>query len=122
MSTLLRLPSMLVAALVVVALAAPTAVARPVALPKAGHRGTSERAQVLRISSLPLTSKAEFGASGPVYRSYEPPASVPATPSAYADGGTPWMTIGVAIAAACFVVASAAALAARNQVHPEGSL
>jgi hypothetical protein len=125
MPTLHTLPRTLVVVLAAMALAAPVAAARPIDTPKAGHAAPSERTQDLRqlkagqfrTSSLAGTSEAKLGDLGPVYWSYDQPAPVPATAAIHADDGTPWTTVGIAIAAACFLVAAAAAMAARMHVR-----
>jgi hypothetical protein len=125
MPTLHTLPRTLVAVLAAMALAAPVAAARPIDTPKAGHAAPSERTQdlrqlkagQLRTSSLAGTSEPKLGDLGPVYWSYDQPAPVPATAAIHADDGTPWTTVGIAIAAACFLVAAAAAMAARMHVR-----
>ena len=104
-----RLPRTLAAVLAVIAFAAPAAVARPTDSPQGGRAAASERSADLR------QPRAE-----PVYWAYDDPAPVPAGESPYADDGTPWTTIGIAIAGACFLVAGAAALAARQHVRPRG--
>jgi hypothetical protein len=125
MPALHTLPRTLIAVLAAMALAAPVAVARPIDTPKAGHAAPSERTQdlrhlkagQLRTSSLAGTSETQLGDVGPVYWSYDQPAPVPATAAVHVDDGTPWTTIGIAIAAACFLVAGAAAMAARTHVR-----
>lgn len=126
MPSLHLLPRTLVVVLAAVALAAPMAVARPIDPPKAGHVTASERAQdlrqlnpggKLRTSSLAGTSETSLGDLGPVFWSPDPPAAVPASHQPSVDDGTPWMTIGIAIAAACFLIAATAALAAGMHVR-----
>jgi hypothetical protein len=138
MPTLHALPRTLAVALAAVALAAPVAIARPMDTPKAGDAAPSERIQdlrhlnaggELRTSSLAgtsetklddlgpvyaATSESKLGDLGPVYWSYDHPAPAPSTHAIHADDGTPWVTIGLAIAAACFLVAAAAAMSAMH--------
>jgi hypothetical protein len=113
MRNLHRLAGALATVLAAAALAAPMAVARPIGAP--GGTG-SERVHDLRHldagSSSVVTLEGELRAV-PAYSSYDEPAPVAAAQPAYADAGTPWTTIGIAISAACFLVAAAAAVAAR---------
>jgi hypothetical protein len=126
MPSLHLLPRVLAVVLAAAALTAPMAVARPTDPPQRGHVTASERAQdlrypkaggELRTSSLAGTSETSLGDPGPVFWSYDQPASVPASHQPSVDDGTPWMTIGIAIAAACFLIAAFAALAAGIHVR-----
>ena len=114
----------LAAVLAIGALAAPMAAARP--LPpeyRTNYTAPSERVQDLRhlkagnmhTSSLAGTTETNLGTLGPVYWSYDHPAPIPASQPTTVDDGTPWMTIGIGVAAACFLIAAAAALTARGR-------
>jgi hypothetical protein len=120
----------LVTALAFVALAAPTALARPggPASPEASDAtARSERVQDLRrlnagnsirTSSLAGTnSKTPAVGHGPVYWSYDYEAGRPATHSANADDGTPWTTIGVGLAGAFLLAGGAAAIVGRIRLR-----
>jgi hypothetical protein len=119
MPRLNTLPRTLAAVLAIGALAAPMAAARP--LPPEYQTAPSERVQDLRhleagnmhTSSLAGTTETNLDTLGPVYWSYDHPAPIPASQPTTVDDGTPWTTIGIGLAAACFLIAAAAALTAR---------
>jgi hypothetical protein len=143
MHRLHTLPRTLAALLVIGALAAPMAAARP--LPpeyRTNHSAPSERVQDLRhleagnmhTSSLAGTSETNLDSLGPVYAaptetkpdtlgpvywSYDHPAPIPAAQPTTVDDGTPWMTIGISLAVACFLIAAAAAMTARLRTGSE---
>jgi hypothetical protein len=114
----------LVAALAILALAAPVASAR-IDPPSSGPT-KSERAQDLaHLEAGGLTAKPSPGS---VYWSYDyqapKPAAHPAVPAsvpaATPDDGTPWLTLGFAIAGACLLV-SGAAVAVSLSRRPRGA-
>jgi hypothetical protein len=124
MSRLHIIPRTLVIVLAMTALAAPMAAARPIDPAKTGGAVTpSSRVQDLRhlraggdlqTSSLAgTTSKARPGDLGPVYWSYDYAAQAPQARAVSVDDGTPWMTIGIAIAGMCLLIGAAAGLAVR---------
>jgi len=122
MSRLQSLPRTLAAALLIAALAAPMAAARPIDSPAGAHAARSERTQDLRhlnaggkihTSSLAGTSKSQLGDAGPVYWSYDNPAPIPAAQAVDTDDGTPWLVIGIAVAGVCLLIAAATALTGR---------
>jgi len=116
--------------LAIAALAAPTALARPIDSPTGSHAAASARAQDLQhlsaggkihTSSLAGTSEAQLGNAGPVYWDYEHPASIPAAQAVETDNGTPWLVIGIAFAGVCLLVAAAAALSGRIRPRTPGA-
>jgi hypothetical protein len=122
-----RLPRALASALAILALAAPAAVAQqridpPTAAHKTAsqwthHPGDLRSGGDLRTSSLAGTTETSLGDSGPVYWSYDHPAPIPASQPAAVDDGTPWLIMGLGLAAACCIAAAMAALAARTRVR-----
>jgi hypothetical protein len=130
MPTLRTLPRTLAAVFAALALVAPTAaIAQSTDTPKGVYAAPapppSERVQDLRhlkagnlhTSSLAGTTETNLGNPGPIYWSYDHQAPIPSEHATTADDGTPWMTIGLAIAAACFFIAAAAAVSARMHVR-----
>ena len=127
MSRLHTLPRALASALAILALAAPAAVGQQrIDPPTVANETVSPRTQDLRhlraggdirTSSLAGTTAKSLADPGRVYWSYDHPAPIPASQPAEVDDGTPWMTMGLGLAAACFVVAATAALAARTRVR-----
>jgi hypothetical protein len=113
MPTLHALPRTLAAMLAVAAIIAPTAVAQVTAPPSPPT--PSERQQDLRhlkAGKLTFTSETAPRDLGPVYAAPDPAAMTHTSPAA-SDDSSPWMTIGLAIAVACFLVAAAAATVTR---------
>jgi hypothetical protein len=108
----------LAATLAILALAAPAAFAR--IDPPANAAGPSQRTEDLR--HLGAGAAAPQPGAGRVYWSYDyqapkpaahpvAPASVPATTP---DDGTPWLTLGFALAGACLLVSAAAVAVSRR--------
>ena len=116
--------------LAIAALAAPSALARPLDSPAGEHAAASARTQDLRhlnaggkiqTSSLAGTSEKQLANAGPVYWDYEHPAPIPPAQVVEPDDGAPWLVIGIAFAGLCLLVAAATALSGRIRPRTPGA-